>query len=193
MRQWHMRLISVPPKHPDKKVTREISSIASPCGDSELSMSSAAETPPTACRVLTFNDQAEQSSVNPPAAKCTPVSGSALFNVLNMYRFFFVCVCVHVHTCVHVHARGAPAVWLATTLCASLVGRVRGCVSPTGDHAPCGSSRWWVKGVCVWPYTMLSAGLVVGVSPTGDHALCQSSRRRVRGWTSNQRPCFVRV
>lgn len=52
MRQQHMRLISVPPKHPDKKVTREISSIASPCGDSGLSASSAIETPLTAVEFL---------------------------------------------------------------------------------------------------------------------------------------------
>ena len=58
----------------------------------------------------------------------------------------------------------------ATTLCAGLVGgEWEGCVSPTGDHASCGSSRRSVRG---------------RVSPTGDHALCGSSRRSVRGCVS---------
>ena len=54
------------------------------------------------------------------------------------------------------------------------------CVSLTGDHASCGSSRQRVRrGMCV--------------SLTGDHASCGSSRLRVRrgGVVSDQRPCML--
>ena len=96
MRQRHRRLIHVPPKHPDRKITHKISSITSPCGDSGVSTGSAVETPPTACRVLKFDSQAEQSSsASPPAAKCTPVSRST-----ELIKICIECACVR--ACVRV-------------------------------------------------------------------------------------------
>ena len=65
-------------------LTGKLLKITSPCGDSGVSMGSAVETPPTACRVLTFDSQTEQSSVSPPAAKCTPVSRSTEL-IINSY------------------------------------------------------------------------------------------------------------
>ena len=94
MRRRHRRLLHVPPKHPDTKITHKISSITSPCGDSGVSTGSAVETPPTVCRVLTFDSQAEQSSASPPAAKCTHVSRST-----ELIKICIVCVCTCICTC----------------------------------------------------------------------------------------------